>query len=161
MKNYWLIGGGAILSLLLIASVIVAILQEEEDFAPGSPEASVQDYLRALDEGDFEVAYDILSPELRERCSIEDMFGERNSRRWDLDDKRITLKGARTLNETTYVTVRVSELSGGGLFGPSEYSFEVDFALRQFDGNWKFYRNPWPSFDCVGDAPESPRTIAP
>ena len=158
MKNYWLVGGGAILSLLLIASVIVAILQEEEDFEPGSPEAAAQDYIRALEEEDFEAAYLTLSPELRERCTIEDMFVGRNSSRWELEEKRITLESARTLNETTYVTVRVSELSGGGLFGPSEYSFEVGFALRQFDGNWKFYQNPWPSFDCTQGASESPKS---
>ena len=161
MNNYWLISGAAILGLLLAASVIVAILQEEEDFAPGSPEAAVQAYLRALNEEDFQAAYDLLSPELQSRCSIEDTLGGRVSSRWQIEEKRMTLESAQTVEETTFVTVRVTELSRGGLFGPSEYSFEVSFALRQLDGNWKFSQNPWPSFECARAAPESPRIIAP
>lgn len=154
MNNYWLIGGGAILGILIVASIVVAVLQSEAEFAPGSPEAIVQDYLRSLAEDDFQAAYDALSPELRERCSIEDMVGRRNSRRWQLEEKRMTLESVRTLDQTTFVTVRVTELRGGGLFGPSEYSFEVTFTLRRFGENWKFSQNPWPSFDCARATPE-------
>ena len=144
------------MGILIVASIVVAILQNEAEFAPGSPEAAVQAYLRALDEEDFQTAYDLLSPELQSRCSIEDMLGRRNSRRWQLEDKRMTLESARTLDQTTFVTVRVTELSGGGLFGPSEYSFEVTFALRRSDENWEFSQNPWPSFDCARATPEPP-----
>ncbi len=161
MNNYWLIGGGAVLGILIVASIVAAVLQKEAEFAPGSPEAAVQAYLRALDEEDFQAAYDLLSPELQSRCSTGDMFGRRVSNRWQLEEKRITLESAQTIEETTFVTVRVAELRGGGLFGPSEYAFEVSFALRQFDGHWKFSQNPWPSFDCARDAPEPPRPVAP
>ncbi|MCY4655136.1 MAG: hypothetical protein OXC95_18475 [Dehalococcoidia bacterium] len=154
MKNYWLIGGAALLGLLLIASIIAALLQGESEFDPGSPEAAVQDYLRALDQEDFQAAYDALSPELQSRCSIEDMFGGRRSGRWKLHDRQITLEDAQTFEETTFVTVRITELRGGGLFGPSEYAFEDAFALKRFDGHWKFSENPWPGFDCAWPPPE-------
>lgn len=151
MNNYWLIGGGAILGLLLVASVVVAVLQNEAEFAPGSPEAAVQAYLRSLHEDDFQAVHDALSPELRDKCSIEDMFSGRypGQRRSVLEDKRITLEGAKTLGETTFVTVRIVELRSDGLFGPSGYDYDETFTLEQFDGHWKFSENPWPHFDCA------------
>ena len=160
MNNYWLIGGGAALGILIVASIVAAVLQNEAEFAPGSPEAAVQAYLRALDEDDIRAAYDAFSPELREGCSVEDIFGD-DSDWWRMDEKRITFEGARTLDETTFVTVRISELSGGGLFGPSEYSFEENFALKRFDGDWKFSQYPWPFPRCarVAPAPVPPRYI--
>lgn len=148
MNNYWLMGGGAVLGLLLIASVVVAVTQGEAEFASGSPEGAVQGYLRALDEDDFQAAYDALSPELRERCAIEDMFGGNRSGRWRLDDRRITLEETRTLEETTFVTVRMAEYRGGGPFSSYEYDFEETFTLRRFDDGWRFTEFPWPHFSC-------------
>ncbi len=161
MSNYWLIGGGTALGLLIVASVVAAVMRNETEFAPGSPEAAVQNYLRALDEDDFQAAHDALSPELRDACSIEDIFGGNRSGWWRLHDKQVTLEGARTFDATTFVSVRIAELRSGGLFGPSEYSFEETFTLRQSDGLWKFSENPWPYFDCARPSPEPPRTAAP
>ena len=156
MNNYWLIGGAAVLGILILASIVVAVLQNEAEFAPGSPEAAVQAYLRALDEDDFQAVRDALSPELRERCSIKDMFGGRyvGQRRSVLEDKRITFEGARKLDDITFVTVRIVELRSDGLFGPSGFDYDETFALEQFDGLWKFSENPWPRFDCAWPTPE-------
>ena len=155
MNNYWLIGGGAILGLLIVASVVAAVLQKEAEFAPGSPEAAVQDYLRALEEDDFQAVHDALSPELRDKCSIEDVFGDMEDiHSWRPEDKRITLEEVRTLNDTTFVEIRIVELRGGGPFGPSEYAFEETFALQQFDGEWKLSQNLLPYFNCARPTPE-------
>ena len=163
MNNYWLIGGAALLALLLIASVIAAVTREEAEFAPGSPEAAVQAYLNALDADDFPAVRDALSPELQAACSIEDMFGGRypDQRRSILEDKRITLEGSQTFDETTFVIVRITEFRNGDLFGPSGYAFGDSFALKQFDGHWKFSENPWPRFDCARPTPEPSRPLAP
>ena len=162
MNNYWLIGGAAVLALLIIASVIAAVTREEAEFAPGSPEAAVQAYLNALISDDFQAARDALSPELRAACSIEDMFGGRypGQRRSALEDKRITLEDSRTFGERTFVTVRIAELRSDGLFGPSGYDYDETFTLKQFDGRWKFSKNPWPSFDCAWPTPEPPSPVA-
>ena len=153
MNSYWLIGGAALLGLLLIASIVAALLQDETEFDPGSPEAAVQAYLRALEEDDFQAAHDALSPELREICSIEEMFGDMDIHRWMPEDKRITLEEVRTLNDTTFVEIRIAEMRGGGPFGPSEYAFGETFALQQFDGEWKLSQNPLPRFECARSTP--------
>ena len=144
MKNYWLIGGGVTLGLLLIASVAVTLTQDEADFEPGSPEAVVQDYLSALDSGDFTAAYDAFSSELRAECEMDEMFGRSAFPDERLEDRRVTLEDTRELDDTVFVTVKMASLSGGGLFGPSAYDFEERFTLKQFDGVWKFSQEPWP-----------------
>ena len=153
MNNYWLIGGGAILGILMVASVVAAVFQREAEFAPGSPEAAVQAYLRALEEDDFQSAHDALSPGLQGRCSIEEMFGDMDIHRWMPEDKRITLEEVRRLNDTTFVEVRIAEMRGDGPFGPSEYAFGETFALQQFDGEWKLSQNPLPHFECARSTP--------
>ncbi len=161
MNNYWLIGGAAVLGLLLIASVVAAVMQNETEFTPGSPEAAIQAYLRALDEDDLQAAYDSLSSELQERCSIEDMFGGRDSEWWRLDDSRITLADTRTVGDTTFVTVRIAQFRHGGPFDSSEYAFDEKFALKQFGEPWKFSENPWPRFSCLRRTPEPVRPVSP
>lgn len=143
------------MGILIVASIVVSMLQKEAEFAPGSPEAAVQAYLRALDEDDFQAVHDALSPELRERCSVKDMFGGRyvGQRRSALEDKRITLEGARKLDDITFVTVRIVELHSDGLFGPSGFDYDETFALEQFDGQWKFSQDPWPRFHCPTESP--------
>ena len=75
MSNAWLIGGGAALAALLVASIVVAVIEDDHEFEPGSPEAAVQAFLRAVDSEDLESAYGLLSDALREQCSLEDFAG--------------------------------------------------------------------------------------
>ena len=74
MERNWLIGGGAILAVLLAASVIVALVRGESEFEPGSPELTVQQYVKALVESDFETAESLWSPGLREDCPFEEFL---------------------------------------------------------------------------------------
>ena len=69
MARWWLIGGGAALGALLIASIALALTNRPADFAPGTPEAAVQALLRAAAVDDFEAAYRLLASELRADCS--------------------------------------------------------------------------------------------
>ena len=50
MAKVWTIVAAVALVLLLVASVIVAALEREEPFEAGTPEAAVQDFLRAVEE---------------------------------------------------------------------------------------------------------------
>ncbi len=139
------------MAALLITSVVAALFRDEAEFAPGSPEAAVQNYLRALNNDDFHAIYDGLSPELQEKCSIEDMF--KFSDRWQTGEKRITIDNMRTFDDTTFITVRIAQFQRVDLFSSGEYSFDETFALKQFDGSWKLSQLPWPHFHCSTDSP--------
>ena len=68
MSKVWLIGGGAFFVILLVVSIIVALLDLEEPLTPGTPEATVQQFLKAAEAEDLSTAFDSLSSKLQEDC---------------------------------------------------------------------------------------------
>ena len=158
MERTWLIGGGAVLAVLLAASVIVALARGESEFEQGSPELAVQQYLKALAENDFETAESLWSPELREDCSFEE-FLLNTKRGLDLlSGARVTLDDVQTVGETTIVSIRVVRTTGGGIFGPSERVSSYDYTVRKFGGDWLITDHTWPSDRCIRShtVPEPP-----
>ena len=149
MERNWLIGGGAILVALLAASVIVALARGESEFDSGSPEFTVQQYLKALTESDFETAESFWSPELREDCSFEDFLLNVKGRLSLLSGARITLDDVQTVGDTAIVSVRTIRTTGGGIFGPSERVGSYDYTVRKFDGDWRIVDHTWPADRCI------------
>ena len=157
MERYWLIGGGALLGILLIASVAITVTRGETEFDPGSPEYTVQRYLKALDSGDHEAAEGLWSPELREDCSFV-AFALHAGRGFEgVSEARITLENTRIVGETTVVSLGVVRSGGGGIFGPSEWESTYDFGVRNFEGEWLISGHHWLANDCVSShfAPDS------
>ena len=149
MERYWLIGGGTLLGLLLIASVAISVSRGEAEFDPGSPEFTVQRYLKALDSDDHEAAEDLWSPELREACSFE-AFVLQAGRRFDsVSETRITLEETRVVGETTVVSLGVIHSGGSGIFGPSEWEITHDFGVRRLEEEWLITGHEWLGDECV------------
>ena len=162
MTRGWLIGGALFVGALLIASIAVALLEKEEPLPQGTPEAAVQAFLRALGDEDLETAYNLLSRELKQECTLSQFFGMSRYEEGRLKEDRIVLEGTRMVDDTAFVTVRVTRVHSPGLFGPSESSFEQRFVLRQQDGEWRFSEYPWPFFHCAGKpAPVPPGSPEP
>ena len=149
MERTWLIVGGAILAVLLAASVIVALARGESEFDPGSPELAVQKYLKALVESDFETAGSLWSPERREDCAFKDFLLNVKGRLGLLSGARITLDDVQTVGETAVVSVRTIRTTGGGIFGPSERVGSYDYTVRKFDGYWRIIDHTWPADRCI------------
>ncbi|MCE2456416.1 MAG: nuclear transport factor 2 family protein [Dehalococcoidia bacterium] len=149
MERYWLIGGGTLLGLLLIASVAISVSRGEAEFDPGSPEFAVQRYVRALVSEDLDAAEALWSPSLKEDCSFE-AFALDAGRGLDrLSEARITLEETRVVGQTTVLTVGVVRTTGGGIFGPSEYERSYDFGVRKYDGEWRIRGHHWLADECV------------
>ena len=157
MERYWLIGGGALMAVLLVSSVAVTLLRGETEFDPGSPEYAVQQYIHSLGESDYEVAHGWLSPDLRERCPVETLFEELSSSRTRIEGARITLSDVETLGQTTYVTIGVSYPSDGGILGPDEREFTRGYGLQTFGDGWRVSKTRWPYIRCIREDPEPPR----
>ncbi len=157
MTKIWSIVAGGALVLLLAASVIVALLESEEPFEAGTPEAGVQDYLRAVEEDEFEEAYRVLSAELKQDCPIDVFAGGTVPTRINLRDDRVTLVKTTTVGDTMFVTVRVTQFHGDAPLSTSESSFEQRFSLRQEEGEWRFTEYPWPFRRCGPFKPEPAR----
>ncbi len=148
MAKGWLIGGGAFLVILLVVSIIVALLEREEPLTAGTPEAAVQQFLRAAESEDLAVAFYSLSAALQEECSLEEFGGRSYPTRNQLGDARVTLEKSQVIDDTAFVTVRISQFRGSGPFGTSESTFEQRYSLLKEEGEWKIAEYPWPFFNC-------------
>ncbi len=147
MTKWWFIGAAALLAVLLIVSIALALLSEETEFAPGTPEAAVQNLLRAAENDDIETAYGMLSEDLRGKCKLKD-FGDGGYRRWDDRNIRATLRDTKLIDDITFVNVQITEFHSSGPFDSSESSLNRRFALQQESGEWKFTDYPWPYDYC-------------
>jgi hypothetical protein len=149
MERYWLIGGGAVLVVLLVASASLALTRGETQFEPNSPEYAVQQYVRALVREEFEAAETMWSPDLQQDCSVEVFVVDARRSLDNLSEARITLDDAKTVGETTIVSLNVIRTTGGDIFGPSEYENTYDFGAQKFDGDWRISGHTWPSDRCI------------
>ncbi|HIM17779.1 MAG TPA: hypothetical protein EYM27_10125, partial [Dehalococcoidia bacterium] len=114
MGKYWIIGGAAVLALLLVASVIVALSESEETFAAGTPEMAVHSFIKAFEDEDFQASYELLSNGLKDRCTVDQMFGWQGGFNDRFRDSRITLEDTTVVASTTVVAVRITEFRNGG-----------------------------------------------
>ena len=64
----WLVPVGA--AVLIVALVAVALVREPAQLDPNTPEGTVQVYLQAISDGDYEGAFAVLDPDFYEgmRC---------------------------------------------------------------------------------------------
>ncbi len=148
MAKWWLIGGGAVVGVLLLASIVLALTRSEAEFPADSPEATVQTYLRSLQDDDFATAHDLFAADLRSECSLDDFIGGSIYYKREIANQRVVLESTANLNDTVAVTTRISQVSDSGPFGVSEFSSTQVFTLQQEDGQWRFTRQPWPFFGC-------------
>ena len=161
-SSKWLLGGGIVILALIIASVVVGLLNRPQNIAllpEGTPGATVQQYLLAIEAGESRQAYDYLSADLQENCTLEhfrdttrhlDRRDSNNAR-----DTRITLESERPRDNAIEVQIRITEFYVSAPFDVNEYSHTEIFLLEELDGNWQFVDEPWPMYGCP--EPANPR----
>ena len=143
--------GGAIVLLILIAVAAVLALEREQQpsYPPGSPEAALVDYLDALEAGDADRVYALLSQSAREEVERREKEGVGYSFRQEIRYARDTLRDARVRisrverrddRATLTLTIdRFSSSSPGFPPFPSgeRYSYERTVELVLEDGAWR------------------------
>ena len=160
MSRGWLLGGAVLLGALLIASVAVALMKREESLPEGTPGATVQSFLLAVEAEEYTLAHGLLAEDLKAECALDQFFGTARPPESRLKNDRVTLERTKTVDDTAFVTVRITRFHGSGPFGASESSFEERFTLRREAGQWRFSEYPWPFFSCGPYKPEQPRRPA-
>ena len=148
MPKYWMIGSGAALGVLLIAAIAIALIRDAVVLPEGSPERAVQLYLEAISEEDFEASREMLSADLKERCTLEAMVS-RSFGRQSLDDSRVTHDTTNYVGDKAIVVFEVTRTSNGGPFGIDEHSRDEHYTLVREDGEWRLSASPWPYQSCA------------
>ena len=132
--------------LLVAALVIVALARDPVKLDPSTPEGTVQAYVQAIADKDYETAFKLLHPDESEGCRPADLahFG-RN------DPFTVTLGDTDISNGTAFVEVTISQGQSPGPFDPGRGGYEELFVLERSDGQWLITDEPWPYFNwrCV------------
>lgn len=131
---------GGIVALAVIAAVVAA-LRPVAEFAEGTPEATVQEYIRAVLDGDGAAAATLFAGD--SPCSADDI-----ERDLPADPARVVLQSSETDGARATVRVEIVSSSDGGPFETYEYSQEERFRLVEEGGRWLITEEPWPMFFC-------------
>jgi hypothetical protein len=154
----WLAGIAAAVAAVIVLSVVVAIVAGgEEDLRPGTPEAAVQGYLRAIRDGDIDRATGHLTDELRARCDAEQLRRSYRSRR----DFSARIGDITQRDTVTEVEVRITEGQGAPPFGGGGYSHDERFVLARQGDQWRIADPPWPLFICPTPPQATPARAVP
>ena len=145
----WLTGmvvGVIAIAIIAIVVTIFASSGDPELLPVGSPEAKIQDFVLAIDDGAFDVAHAMLSPEVGDGCSLTDF--RRYVRDGQQSGLRVELENINVYGELADVTVNVSSFSGTPPFDFSENKHETYFALERTGEAWAITQAPWPFTGC-------------
>ena len=162
-SSKWLLGVGLVILALVIASVVVGLLNRSQSVTllpAGTPGETVQGFLLAIEDGENRKAYDYLSTELQEECTLEHFrdstrqFNRRDRSGQNSRDTRISLESERPIDDAIEVRVRITEFRISAPFDVNEHSYTQDYLLGSLDGHWHFVDEPWPLTWC----PEPERT---
>ena len=165
----WLAGITAVVATLGVIAVIVsfqASRSNPDPLSPGSPEAQVQQFILAIDDGAFDVAYDMLSDAATDQCTQADF--RRHIADYPHEGMTVQLDSVDLYGNEADVSVTVTSFNGSPPFDFSESSYKARFTLLRSGDRWSVNKAPWPFSDCpfpsamrVDTSPPIPSTITP
>ncbi len=147
MSRIWLFGGMIVVAALVVGSVTIALITGRDvDLLPAdSPEGVVQRYLLALKDEEYAEAYEYLTSDLRDRCSLAVFVRRAPSTR--VRDTRLTLDETQTFGDTAFVRTSITVFRPVSQLDfplrPSEYTYERTYNLKLEDGQWRMAEPDW------------------
>jgi hypothetical protein len=124
---------------ILLVLTLIALFREPIVLDTATPEGTVQAFLQAIADDDFEAAHDQLSPGLQEECSTADI-----SSAGPYEEFNATLGDVEEFDDETIVHVSLRLGNGSSLDG---YTFDPGpYRLRQESGDWGITEVAWPYF---------------
>ena len=135
---------GAALVVLIAAGVAVGVMREPVLLDPHTPEGTVQAYVQAILDGEWNEARSHLTDDLEAECSISDF-----RRSWLPGSLAATLDDVRLHGDEAEVVVRMRTAAEPEPFGGRYETTEV-FDLIREGPTWRVTGQPWPVYDCGG-----------
>ena len=135
----------AAIGTAVVALIAIALVREPIRLDPTTPEGTVQEYLQALSDRNFDAAFELLDPESFEGCNSSDI----QNHFWeDTFTASLVTDDDADHGERAFVDVSM-RFGTGGVLGGGWESNET-FVLIANDGLWWITEDPWPYFgwDC-------------
>jgi hypothetical protein len=129
--------------LAVIVLVVIGLNREPEQFDPATPEGTVQTYIAALVDGDFETAASFWADDGCLPASIEPTGGA--------PDISATLVSVDGNDEEATVVIDITDNTTDPLNGI--YEFQEWFTLVNRDDGWKIRQLSWPYYDQICEDP--------
>ena len=129
--------------LAVVALVLIGLNREPEQFDPATPEGTVQSYIAALVDGDFETAASFWADDGCHPASMEPTGGA--------PDISATLVSVDGDDEDATVVIGITDNTTDPLNGI--YEFQEWFTLVNDDDGWKIRQLSWPYYDQMCEEP--------
>ena len=138
----WVMPG--VIAGLVVVLVVVALVREPAEFDAGTPEGVVQRYLQAINDKEYDSAFEYLDPDFYENCDPADL-----ARHTGAEPFGATLGESTQTNDDAFVEVSMQFGAGEGPFGSGWTTYE-SFHLIGSNGSWLITGEVWPyfSWDC-------------
>ena len=140
----WLFFAGA--AIVIATLLVIAFSREPVALDPNTPEGTVQNYLQAISDEDYDGAFNLIDPEWTEGCTPADLAASAPFQGFAASISETDEEGSRA-----FVTVTIREGVSTGPFGgvPGYPEF---FELEKGSGQWLIIGYPWPYFEwrCEG-----------
>lgn len=130
-----------LLVLLAVVAGVISTQQSPRTFETGTPEATVQTYLQAVQEQDAQTAVAQLGPDAG--CTVNDFVHGGHS---EPDRAVVTESSVRGDSAQIHVDL----VYGGGLFGGEGWSDQITFPLERSGDVWVISTMVWPYYGCEG-----------
>ena len=114
-------------------AVVLAGTQEDTVYDSGSPEAAVQDYAAALETGDMDAAWRLMSPRAQ---SLMERYEFRRAAHWEEDLPTRMWVDRRDDYDDRVVLALSIERTWDGLLGPDRDIQSLRLTLVRVDGEW-------------------------
>ncbi|UCC17161.1 MAG: hypothetical protein JSU58_01025, partial [Dehalococcoidales bacterium] len=143
-SNKWLLGFGTAIGILVILAVVLVLTMpgnEEIELLPAdTPEGVVQRYIFAIEDGNYEEAYDYLSPSALEEDlrygTYEEWAGMFMYREW-ADAWRAVIDEPEIRGDKATVSVTIEIFNPDGVFSNPVDTRYYPFTLEKQEGIWK------------------------
>ncbi len=130
--------GAAIVALLVLSVVVVLVAGRggTTEFPADSPEGALQRYLAAVDEGDYDAAYEYFSERVKDEMSVDDfrrnigMFGAPQS------GQRVLFRGSSGDADRVRLELDVEYFYDDG-FGGSSFRQPREVTMIREGGEWR------------------------
>jgi hypothetical protein len=140
VKRNWAIP--AIFVAVVLALAVVAFVREPVTLDAGTPEGTVQAYLQAISDEDYEAALTQMTDDLQQRCSPQQLADNIY-----YDSFSATLGEVEDVGSVIVVEVSINQGSSG-----FESGYYERIEVAEEDGRFAITGDPWPYFtySCEG-----------
>lgn len=120
---------GSIVAVLVVAAAIVNAVRPPEQFSRDTPEGTVQAFLVALNDENYDAAHALLSEDSRDQCTPADLVRDRT------EATRIVVDDVVEAGQTVIVDLDVTVTEASDGFEPYRYDTEMRFTLVREGGS--------------------------